>query len=264
MSCSLAHTLLPGFVLSGNDAQGGPRGGWGGGLGFHSTSSVLPDSRCQSRSSQVRVSISLARLVISNDADRSLNFLAHGLFDPDSWLHHFDRQVRVRRKQKQLVRAASLSSTSNSSSFLSDREIDLQILVEMDGSLDINSGFSKADRQAKKKQTSSQKDVLPSWLNYDPGAGEPLVLHLPERDVILPSPFPAQRRVGEAELERDRSYESSCEAALPLLKHIAEMSYRGRDLARAALKAYMKGDSWTALDLFDEAANLGLQSAQVC
>ena len=38
--------------------------------------------------------------------------------------------------------------------------------------------------------------------------------------------------------------ESSCQAALPLLKHLAEMNYRSNDLMRAGLKAYLMGDLW--------------------
>lgn len=33
----------------------------------------------------------------------------------------------------------------------------------------------------------------------------------------------------------------SCQAALPLLKHLAEMSYRPKDLTRRALKEYLRG-----------------------
>ena len=34
---------------------------------------------------------------------RSLNFLAHGLFDVDSWWHTFDREFKDLKRSKELV-----------------------------------------------------------------------------------------------------------------------------------------------------------------
>ncbi len=56
--------------------------------------------------------------------------------------------------------------------------------------------------------------------------------------------------------------EQSCEIALPLLKYLAEHTYRIRDSARGGLESFMLGDTWAALDFFDEAADLGSASAQ--
>jgi hypothetical protein len=50
---------------------------------------------------------------------------------------------------------------------------------------------------------------------------------------------------------------STCSVALHLLKNIAENSHRTNDLSKEALSAFLAGDYWTALDLYDEAAQLG-------
>lgn len=54
----------------------------------------------------------------------------------------------------------------------------------------------------------------------------------------------------------------SCRTALPFLKFLAEHSYRIRDVARAGYEAFINGDLWSALDYYDEAADLGSAAAQ--
>lgn len=53
-----------------------------------------------------------------------------------------------------------------------------------------------------------------------------------------------------------------CKSALPLLKYISEYTYRPNDLTKSGVKAYLEGDIWGALELFEEAADLGVSSAQ--
>ena len=51
---------------------------------------------------------------------------------------------------------------------------------------------------------------------------------------------------------------------LPIVLYVALFIHRLYLLTcRAALAAYIKQDLWLAVDLFDEAANLGIHSAQV-
>lgn len=87
---------------------------------------------------------------------------------------------------------------------------------------------------------------LKHWLRFN--ASRKMEILLP--DAIVDLPFPLF------------SPEEACQTALPLLKYLSEMFYRTKDLTKAALTAYLKGDLWTALDLYDEAANLGVLSAQ--
>jgi TPR repeat protein len=86
-----------------------------------------------------------------------------------------------------------------------------------------------------------------SWV-YN--SSQQIVLTLPHGSFPLPTPL---ARGG-----------GTCSAALQLLKHIAEHSYRTNDLNKAALAAYVANPPrpWDALALYDEAASLGLQSAQ--
>ncbi len=71
-------------------------------------------------------------------------------------------------------------------------------------------------------------------------ASLPIHVHLPGLSVALPHPLSA-----------------SWTAALPLLKHLAEMDSHPNDLMRAALSAYLAQDLWEALEHYEEAADLG-------
>jgi hypothetical protein len=55
---------------------------------------------------------------------------------------------------------------------------------------------------------------------------------------------------------------SACDAALHLLKYLADYSQKPNDLVNAALASFNDGDLWVALDLYDEAADMGSQVAQ--
>ena len=58
-------------------------------------------------------------------------------------------------------------------------------------------------------------------------------------------------------------YRPSCAVALPLLKYLSEFSYRPNDLTTQALEQFMVQDYAGALKLFDEAAELGVELAQL-
>lgn len=55
---------------------------------------------------------------------------------------------------------------------------------------------------------------------------------------------------------------SACGAALHLLKYLADFNQKPTDLMTTALTAFNDGDLWGALDLYDEAADMGSQIAQ--
>ena len=57
-------------------------------------------------------------------------------------------------------------------------------------------------------------------------------------------------------------YQPSCEAALPILKHMSDMSVRSKQLMRLGVDAVYYGDLMSAVGLLDEAADLGLEGAQ--
>jgi hypothetical protein len=53
-----------------------------------------------------------------------------------------------------------------------------------------------------------------------------------------------------------------CTSALPLIKTIVEYGYRPNDITRTGLQKYLSGDVWGALEMYEEAANLGVHFAQ--
>jgi hypothetical protein len=74
-------------------------------------------------------------------------------------------------------------------------------------------------------------------------------VYLPDGS-IAPLPFPLG------------STDGACESALLLLKHLAVMSYRTKDVSRRAIDEYIKKDYWSSIDLLEEASNLGVKSTQ--
>ena len=104
-----------------------------------------------------------------------------------------------------------------------------------------NANESEAFRKPKKRPGISYH-----WLYDENTTNEaPLRVILPHTVVELPSPIAP-----------------SCEAALPLLKHIANSMYRTNEVTRLALSSYLDGAVWLALDHYDEAADLGVPFAQ--
>ena len=67
---------------------------------------------------------------------------------------------------------------------------------------------------------------------------------------IVPLPFPLG------------STEGACESALLLLKYLADMSYRTKDVSRRAIDEYIRKDYWSSIELLEEASNYGVKSTQ--
>jgi len=110
-----------------------------------------------------------------------------------------------------------------------------------------------ADAESKSAASSSSSTTSrDSTLNRAPvsiwsyNASLPITIHLPFGSFALPVPL------GRG---------NTCPVALQLLKNIAENSYRPNDLNKAALSLFLTGDRWGALELYDEASALGVQSA---
>jgi len=74
-------------------------------------------------------------------------------------------------------------------------------------------------------------------------------VYLPDGS-IAPLPFPLG------------STDGACESALLLLKHLAGMSYRTKDVSRRAIDEYIRHDYSSSIALLEEASNLGVKSAQ--
>ena len=91
-----------------------------------------------------------------------------------------------------------------------------------------------------------EKDLTEDHLKYDPDV--PIRFPLGGDYVHLPHPLGAT--------------EGSCRAGLQMMKYLSEMSYRTNDLLKTALKELLAGNLWDALELYEEAADLGVLSAQ--
>jgi TPR repeat protein len=181
------------------------------------------------------VSIPLCVLHLAQAASKShvraLNFLAHGLFDPESWLGQYGREEAAKKilAEKEVRRKKALEGKDSTSK---DQDSPTPEPIQSPVPTDPSAGF---------EGTSKLKDK-PKWV-YN--SSEPISVVLPTVVVQLPHPL-----------------RSSCEAALPLLKYIADMGYRSNDLTKGALDAYLEDDLWTAVDMYDEAAALGVDFAQ--
>eukprot|EP01038_Epipyxis_sp_PR26KG_P017360 gene17360-23977_t len=153
---------------------------------------------------------------------RSINFLAHALFDQESWLAHYGKE-NIFEKQNLLI-LDSLFPNHNASH-------------TNDNSLPRVNKFNHINLRNKKRNISEEFD-----------GKSPIEFLLPNGNLIkLPFPY--------------GSLEGSCESALFLMKFLSDMNYRAKDTVRMALESYLIGDYWKALELYDEAAELGIQSS---
>lgn len=105
-----------------------------------------------------------------------------------------------------------------SNSTLSGISVELEILLEMD--YESNTSTQKTSNSSASFNASTGKDrrahTLPTWLRYD--AKKQLQVLLPEESVRISFPI--------------SSPEDSCRSALPMLKYLADMFYRTKDLTR--------------------------------
>lgn len=90
----------------------------------------------------------------------------------------------------------------------------------------------------------SDDDLMTRW-GYNSSSGMQVILTATSEVIRLPEPL-----------------RPDCSIALPLLKYMAEHTFRPNDLAKNGLKLFMAGDIWGALELYEEAADLGVTIAQ--
>ena len=106
----------------------------------------------------------------------------------------------------------SVGNNSAASAF----PVEIEVLLEMDEHSS-TAGTGKAGNSSGTFNASARREKpLPIWLRYD--AKKKLRVLLPDESITLPFPI--------------SSPENSCRAALPMLKYIADMFYRTKDLTR--------------------------------
>jgi hypothetical protein len=168
---------------------------------------------------------------------RALNFLAHALYDADSWLAQYGREQHLHRRKQAM--ASVLAGTSSYHS--------------QGGVL---TGLQPSAPAGNSNATAAADALLHSSMVFD--AFELIKIYLADGSVV-PLPYPLGNPEGErswfhCDCNQMRASHSdtcmragACEAALPLLKHIAEMSYRPKDVTSRALRHFMKGEWRTML-----------------
>jgi TPR repeat protein len=153
--------------------------------------------------------------------------------DSESWVGHFYRdQQQIAFRSKTAAAMNSTATTKNTS----------EQLTQQTGEEDATSADNTSDSEHEKEM-----DALELASRWGFNASKPTKVHLPS-GVWVTFPLPIR---------------PSCQVALPLLKYLAEFSYRPNDLSAQALEQFMVQDYAGALKLFDEAAELGLEQAQL-
>ena len=179
---------------------------------------------------------------------RAINFLSHALYDQTSWLAQYARERQIQLRQEAMLASilsprplSSLSSSSSSNyndSLLSNTT---QLPILNNNTITTNSSSS----------TMSEHNSSDSLLYASPFFTDFNYIRIFLSDgTLVPLPYPLG------------SDDGSCEAALPLLKLLSEMSYRTKDTTRNAIKEYIQGHDWNAIDSYEEASMLGVKSAQ--
>lgn len=169
---------------------------------------------------------------------RAMNFMAHALFDSTSWLAQYGRETRLRYRNEAILGAMNITSFVDAHTATTNTVSNKQINNNHDDNITSNSSNTTVDI--------AEELLTPSAFF---SSFHVFRVYLPDGTVV-PLPYPLG------------SSEGSCEAALPILKFLAEMSYRTKDLTRKALAKYIEGDYLTAVDLYEEGGNLGIKAAQ--
>lgn len=176
---------------------------------------------------------------------RAMTNLAHALFDTESWVGHYSRDQEF------------LNGQPPRNLKLKDRPIvslenQTEVEVSMNGeSVDPESNLiSNLEAENDEEESEGESDIekeenlLHRW-GYNSTNGIQIILSATSEIIRFPQPL-----------------RPDCSVALPLMKYMAEHTYRPNDLVKSGLAAYKKGDLWEALELYEEAADLGISIAQ--
>jgi TPR repeat protein len=168
---------------------------------------LAKDSLVSAHVLNIQVAVSYLAAAASRGHVRALNYLAHALFDAESWLAQYGRE-QVALQRSNAYAAALLQQPFNDSS--------------------------------------SSSALLQEAIAINASAR--LFVHLAGQLIALPFP------VG--------SLEGACEAALPMMRYMTEMSPRAKDLSHVALQGFIQNDYSRALLSYEMAAELGIAYAQ--
>lgn len=165
---------------------------------------------------------------------RALNFLAHALFDGDSWLHDYGRS-----QHEKMTSLDILGGHPNITNNITYSTISRPLPNATGHWLDQMSQWLTKSKNKKNTTSQIKQNLTEAW-KYD--GSRPLHFYVGAKLVHMPHPL--------------GSYDGSCEAALVMMKYLSEMSYRPNDLMKAALIEYSNENYWKSLELYEEAAGM--------
>ena len=162
---------------------------------------------------------------------RAINFLAHGLYDHESWLAQYGREQQLLLLKQQ------------NSSYYSGKSINSKLdITEINNKTAVNATNIS-------KSTESLKST--SNLIYD--SNKPIIVYLPNNEIIeIPIMF-------DSLLNQN----IRCESALSLLKYLSEYTSQSNFIQDNGLADYLDNEWLLALDSYEEGAELGILSAQL-
>ena len=173
--------------------------------------------------------------------------LGRALLDAESWLGSYARQVereRLERLVDEVTAASGAKAMFDLNQIQRDSHSDNRDFIHSTHRASQNRNEADSDTTAHDNDDDNMEDVLLRW-GYNSSKSIAVIIPTSGLTVRLPHPL-----------------RPDCTAALPLLKYVAEHSYRPNDLMKEALELYLEGDVWGAVELYEEAADLGVHSAQ--
>jgi len=183
---------------------------------------------------------------------RSKYFLAHGLYDPESWLYAWGRQQTWAKQEKNRVRYmygrphTQVAGTYGTRAYGLRGSDEEQAQQKAENEAYFEEEARKTAEEIAQKDAEREAKAKSSYDGWVYDEHKPFILRLPSGDVEIPIPL------GQTD---------GCLTALYLLQSISHMSGRTNDLMDAALVAYMEGEVYESLELYNEAAELGVPAA---
>lgn len=193
----------------------------------------------------------------SNGHMRSLSFLSHGLYDANSWYSQFGREQLASLRNQVLLSALNRSTIQDEHS--SSNQTNVSIKKESDFAFKNSSElWNNAIEFLTKKNGNAKLNKLSTKIPQQYNSSEPIHIVLRDGHVVK-LPYP----IGSSQISDGMQQHTDPEASLAILRYLSQMSYRTADLSHSALKAFIQEENKIlAVKLFEEAADLGLASAQ--
>jgi hypothetical protein len=143
----------------------------------------------------VGLAVTHLALAASMNHVRSLSYLSHALYDPESWLGQYEREEKLRKYNEE----------KNLRKYFYENENKMDCSRDEGIFYDCIRNYIRENDSHRSKSYHSRNSST-SWSRWTYNESEPIYLALPSGLLKLPQPLGP-----------------SCEVALPILKHISEM-----------------------------------------